>query len=693
MLGLLGLLICHGACSLRAAAPATATARPNIIFILADDLGYGDLGVFYQNARRAAADRSRPWHFTPQLDRMAAEGARFTDQYVGGPVCAASRSSLLLGVHQGHANVRDNQFDKALESNHTLGTVLRQAGYATAIVGKWGLPGNGSDWPAHPQNRGFDYFYGYMRHVDGHEHYPKEAPYFAAKAQTFGPVRVWENHTDVTASLDKCYTTDLFTARAKHWIAAQHRRAPDQPFFLYLAFDTPHAVLERPTQAYPAGGGLGGGVQWLGSPGHAINTATGRIDSWTHPDYAAATYDDDHDPATPERPWPEVYRRYATSVRRIDESVGDLLQLLKDLRLDENTLVVFASDNGPSTESYLPEGMTPEFFASYGPFDGIKRDCWEGGLRTPTVARWPAHIPAGRVLSEPSGNWDWLPTFAALARLPAPARADGISLLPALTGRGRAAPRDYLYFEYFVKSRTPDYPGFEPARRNRPRGQMQAVRLGDLMAVRYDLKSADENFEIYDVVRDPKEAHDLAADPAFADAQTRFKAIAVQSRRPDPDAPRPYDDTPLPADTTRVTRPGVVWRYYEGAFPWVPAFASLLPAAEGTQPALDLTPLRRAVDCGLQFTGYLDVPADGIYTFTLRTDTGAVLRLHEATVIDADYGYASGREQTATIRLRSGLHLFSLSYRRGGSGTPALAWRWSGPGLAAQPIPASALRH
>ena len=307
---------------------APKAKKPNIIFILTDDLGYGDIGVFFQNQRKKANDRSEPWTYTPYIDHLALNGARLTQHYTGAPVCAPARSSLLLGMSQGHANVRDNQFDKALEDNHTLASTLRKVGYATAAFGKWGLQGdsrwdkNGDQWPAHPLNRGFDYFFGYMRHADGHEHYPKEGVYRGTK-------QVWDNRTNITDQLDKCYTADLWTARTKKWIIDYEKsHASDSPFFIYLAYDTPHAVLELPTQSYPAGGGLNGGLQWLGTPGHMINTASGKVDSWVHPDYANGTYDHDNNPSTPEVPWPDVYKRYATSVRRIDSEVGDIMQLL-----------------------------------------------------------------------------------------------------------------------------------------------------------------------------------------------------------------------------------------------------------------------------------------------------------------------------------------------------------------------------
>ena len=696
---------------------------PNIIFILADDLGYGDLGVFFQNARRAAGDRSAPSHSTPQLDRMAAEGARLTHHYCPSPVSAPSRASFLSGLHQGHANVRDTQFDKALADNHTVATVLQRAGYSTAIIGKWGLHGEDrnrdaalprtSDWPAHPLKRGFDYFYGFLRHVEGHEHYPKEQLYFAAKAKNRGPLVIWENHANVTAGLDKCYTTDLFTARAKQWIIDHKNTAPDKPFFVFLSYDTPHAVLELPAQAYPAGGGLTGGLQWLGAPGRMINTASGTPDSWTHPDYASATYDHDRNPATPEIPWTGVSKRHATSVRRIDDAVGDLLQTLRDLGIDQNTIVIFTSDNGPAQESYLPEPHTPEFFGGFASFDGIKSDTWEGGLRVPAIARWPGSIPAGGEYAAPCAAWDWLPTFADLAGLPPPANADGISLAPGLTGRGATAPRGHLYFEYRNKSRTPAYASFEPSRRGRVRGHMQAIRLGDLMAVRYDINGARDDFEIYDVVRDPKQTRDLgAAGAAHAGLQARLKALALQSRRPDPDAPRPYDNDLVPKvenPESPALAPGLAWRCHEGDFPWVPGRAAPRPASEGGTSeitgAFDLSSVIAAIvspagdnakntggknKC-IVLTGLLRVPADGEYTFSHTGAAAAILRLHDATLIDADYGRAPDLVKTGVVRLQAGLHPFKLTCLASRESLPAL--KWSGPGFALRPLPMTAFAH
>ena len=244
-----------------------AQQKPNIIYILVDDMGYGDIGVFFQNQRMKSNDRSKPYQITPCLDKMAASGAMFTQQYSNAPVCAPSRGSLLTGVNQGNAHIRDNQFDKALEDNHTLGTVLKQAGYQTMAIGKWGLQGveeTGPYWPAHPLKRGFDSYYGYMRHMDGHEHYPVEGLYRGKK-------EVYENYNNVAEGLAKCYTTDLWTAMAKKQIV-DHIKSKDasKPFFMYLAYDAPHAVLELPTQEYPKGKGLHAGLQWTGTPGHRL---------------------------------------------------------------------------------------------------------------------------------------------------------------------------------------------------------------------------------------------------------------------------------------------------------------------------------------------------------------------------------------------------------------------------------------
>jgi len=663
--------------------------KPNIILVFTDDLGYGDLGVLFQNKLAQENKRNQPWAFTPNLDILAKQGVQLRQQYCAAPVCAPSRGSLLAGLSQGHANVRDNQFDKALDNNHTLATVLKTAGYATAAFGKWGIQGktdNPPNWPAHPGKRGFDYYYGYIRHNDGHEHYPKEGIYD-------GPKEVYENYTNVAEGLDKCYTTDLWTAAAKRWIVEQMQgKEKDKPFFVYLAYDTPHAVLELPTQPYPEGGGLKGGMQWIGNPGHMINTASGAIDSWIHPDYANATYDNDKNPATPEVAWPDVYKRYATDTRRIDDAIGDIIHLLKDLEIDQNTMIVFASDNGPSRESYLKEPYNPTFFRSYGPFDGIKRDCLEGGVRVPVLAWWPGTIPAGRIVDTPSVSYDWMPTFAEMAGLPAPAKSDGVSLLPSLTGKGKQK-EGLVYVEYSENGITPKYSDFTAAHQGRRRNQMQMIRLGDIVGVRYNIQSQDDNFEIYNVMNDPQETTNLAANPEMKALQQKMKDKVLQSRRPDESAARPYDSELIPSIPVTKSISGVKWEAYKGEFPWVPEVSFLTPSETGsaTQPA---------VDSGLKnsngvifFTGYLQVPADGEYTFSLTTDTGALLRIHDCTIIDEDYGYQGDTEQSGTIMLEAGMHPFRFYYIQRADKKSLLNFEWSGPGFGKQVISASVFFH
>ena len=663
---------------------AAQARQPNIIFILTDDLGLGDVGVFFQNARRATNQRAEPWHLTPQLDRMAAEGVQLRQHYCPAPVCAPSRASLLLGVHQGHANVRDNQFDKALENNHTLASVLKGAGYATACIGKWGLQGSNNAaspnrWPAHPLRRGFDSYFGYLSHKAGHWHYPKE-----------DGQALLDDETDVATNFDRCYTTDLFTARAKKWIADQHAAKPRQPFFLYLAYDTPHAKLQLPPGPFPAGAGAKGGVQWLGTPGRMINTADGTPDSFTHPDYVSATWDHDRNPATPEQPWPDVYQRYASDVRRIDECVGDLLALLKDLRLDDNTLVVFTSDNGPSKESYLKENYDPTFFKSFGPHDGIKRDLWEGGIRVGALARWPGRIPRGRVSNEPSQFHDWLPTLAELAGVPAPARTDGVSLVPTLTGQGAQAP-SRVYVEYFEGGKTPPYDEFAQNPRGRVRRQMQALRVGDFMGVRYQTTNHAVPFEIYDVVTDPQQTNNLASHPAFASLQQQMHDTVLRVRRPSAQAKRPYDDELVPSLRATNAVAGVEWRAFTQKLPWVAKLDDLKPASSGTRADLALN-LPGNADSVL-FTGYLEAPANGEYTFHLAANSGALLRLHEATVIDADFGHTDGSEVSGSIRLQAGRHPFRLYYHRGSAAAPVLKLQWSSEASPKQDVAASALFH
>lgn len=633
-----------------------AQQKPNIIYILVDDLGYGDLGILFQNER----SKSLPALMSPHLDEMAKSGAILTQQYANAPVCAPSRASLMTGVNQGNAIIRDNQFDKALENNHTIATVLKNAGYTTVAIGKWGLQGTDEkqkpNWPAHPLKRGFDDYFGYMRHADGHEHYPVEGIYRGKK-------EIWANYKEVSEGLQKCYTTDLWTAKAKDFIKNFEQKNQDKnPFFMYLAYDAPHAVLELPTQGYPTGGGLKGGLQWSGQKGMMINTASGTVDSYVHPDYADAVYDDDKDPNTPMVPWPDTYKRYATAVRRLDDAVGDIRKLLLDLKIDDNTLVVFTSDNGPSIESYLPKSFVavkPTFFSSYGPFDGIKRDCWEGGVRMPALAVWPKHIPAGKIVNTPSMLSDWLPTFAGAAKTPVPIRTTGVSLLPSLTNIGKQ-DKALVYSEYFEAGNTPNFDQFEPGHAGRKRNQMQLIRMGDFVGIRYDIKSADDQFEIYNVVKDPKEKNNLASQNGFEKLQANMKAKVLQLRISDPDASRPYDDTPVPGiDLPKNAKQGIEWFFFKGNFQFIPS----LNAQRADQSGATKSPVPIKTTKGMiMYKTYIKIPKRGLYTFRLISDNCAFVKLHEFNLLDADFNYKTGEVIQKSVTLDEGYHPITIYY-------------------------------
>lgn len=635
--------------SLPLPAADAAPPQPNIILILADDMGYGDVGVLFQNSR----DTGKPRFSTPQLDRMASEGCLLTQHYTGAPVCAPARTSLLLGQHQGNCAVRDNQFDKALPDNHTLATVLKQAGYRTIGIGKWGLAGNPpkvvsnnpDDFPAHPLRRGFDEFFGYLEHNSGHTYYHD------AK----NPLREgWDNVTEKYLNI---YSTDLFTARAKKFIVDHEKTEPGKPFFMFLAYTAIHTPLKVPGKPYPMGRGVKGGVQWPPRP-----TPDTR-DTWLHPDYA-------------EMPWTDPMKRYATMARRLDDGIGDLLQVLRDLHIADRTLVIFTSDNGPAGES----GSDPRAFDSWGPFDGFKRDCWEGGVREPAIAWWPGHIPAKSRSDVLSGFWDWMPTFADLAGLAPPAQSDGVSLVPALTGNGTQRDRGYVYGEYFSNSKNPASEDVFARKNVTGRGQQQFLRIGDWVAIRTQIESADTPIRLYNITKDPHQDHDMAGDPENEKLVSRMKEMLLTVRRPDPDAPRPYDGALLPAVTaTGDLKDGVEFSLYEGKWPWLPDFDALTPIRAGSAKGLDLSVLEDA--SGVRFSGLIEAPSDGNYTFRLTSDSGAQMWIHDSHIIGDDFHNATGAA-SASVPLRAGLHPFRIFYRRAAN-APLLKLEYSTPGSTA----------
>jgi arylsulfatase A-like enzyme len=364
-----------------------AADKPNILFILADDLGYGDLGCYGQ--KRV---------LTPNLDRLALEGVRFMQAYSGSTVCAPSRCSLMTGLHTGHTTIRGNKKPEAgiRPDETTAASLLKQAGYRTAIFGKWGMggPGTGSV----PNTRGFDSFFGYLDQQHAHNYYPEH---------------LWENQNEIFLTNNwfdqrKDYAPDLFTKRALDFI----KTPSEKPFFLYLTTTIPHADNEL-----------------VRVKGHGMEVPGDQ------------PYSD--------RDWPQPEKNFAAMITRMDADVGRILEQLKASGLDRDTLVIFTSDNGPHKEG----NHDPDYFNSSGPLRGIKRDLYEGGVRVPFIVRWPGRIAAGRVSDRVIAFWDFLPAAAELAGVKAPSGLDGISFVPELTDRPQAA-HEYLYWEFHERGFT-----------------------------------------------------------------------------------------------------------------------------------------------------------------------------------------------------------------------------------------------
>ncbi|YCM42264.1 sulfatase-like hydrolase/transferase [Verrucomicrobiaceae bacterium 227] len=660
-----------------------SVSRPNIIFFFVDDLGYGDVGCFWQDQKSGTQKFD-----TPGIDQMAAEGAKLTHHYISAPVCAPSRASLLNGRHQGHSNVRDSQFDKALENNHTMASVLKQAGYRTIHTGKAGLAGGegsadlsgsgSSGLAAHPLDRGYDEFFGYLFHGDGHEHYPRNGT-------TEKTAHIYDGYQQIKNASVDLYTTDAWTAFAKDAIIKEVGDGDEQPFFLYLAYETPHFKMQRPAVAYPAfdndGDPATGGIQWTiatdtsGNIRYASTAdGSGVVDGYNHPDSDTS--------------WPTSNQQHVGMIRRIDRSIADILQTLKDLGIDDNTLCVFSSDNGPHNE-----GNNPRYFESFANMEGVKRDMWEAGIRVPTVVRWPGKIAGAtdnasdiHEIDYPSAIWDWMPTFAEIAGVPAPSWCDGVSLLPTLTGEGTQRDKGYLYFEFLNNGSTPNWVEF-PNHRNDPKGQMQCLRIGNLMGIRTAIASGATDFEIYDVTTDPGQGNNLAA--TLPEVQAQMKEIALRGRRPGQGAARPYDAANIPAVVINA-EPGLKYAAYEGFFQWVPELRDLTASASGSVNEINAMAHRsRAENLGLLYEGFINAPADGAYSFSLTTDTGANFFIHDAHLIEDDFTH-DGSEKSGTINLQAGLHPFRLYYRHI-AGEAELQLSWSGPGFSKTELDASAL--
>jgi arylsulfatase A len=446
----------------------TAVDKPNIIFILADDLGYAELGCYGQK-----------WIKTPHIDKIAAEGIKFTQHYSGQAVCAPCRYVLMTGKHPGHAYIRDNGDPKdgtskthpfpgqnpIPESEVTIAEHLKGRGYATAAIGKWGLGHFGTS--GDPNRQGFDLFFGYNCQRHAHNHFPKF---------------LWRNNQQIpqpgnTRKLDGAiHSQDAFTAEALSFIRANK----DKPFFLYLPFAIPHLSIQT----------------------------TGK---WLEK-YKGVIPEEDHvHRGYLKHPFPRA--GYAAMVSMMDDAVGQVTSLVKQLGIDDNTLVVFTSDNGPTYNRL--GGSDSDFFRSAGVFKGLKGSLYEGGIRIPMVARWPGRIKPATTSEHISAFWDWLPTLCEVSGAKPPANTDGISLLAALTGKTQK-PHEFLYWEF------PSY------------GSQQVVRMGDWKGVRQSISkaktSAEIKTELYNLKSDPGETINVAARRPGVIA--KIEAIMAQEHTP-----------------------------------------------------------------------------------------------------------------------------------------------------------------
>ncbi|QDV21040.1 Arylsulfatase [Gimesia panareensis] len=480
---LLCLFVCSCLVSAVSSAAASEKQPPNIVFIIADDLGYKELGCYGQKYIK-----------TPNIDELAKDGIRFTQFYSGNAVCAPSRCNLMTGKHPGHAYVRNNgkpdyvQNMKEKEGweypgQHpipdeevTIAEMLKQKHYATGAMGKWGLGHFGTS--GDPNKQGFDLFYGFNCQVHAHNHYPRF---------------LWRNHTKETLPGNdrtlngETYSQDKFVEVGMDFI----RENKDRPFFLYLPFAVPHLAIQAPEESV---------AEYRGKIPEADYKHRGYI----------------------KRPDPRA--GYAAMITHMDKGVGQIMNLLKELNLDDNTVVFFTSDNGPTYDRL--GGSDSVFFESAGPWRGFKGSLYEGGIRVPLVVRWPGHIAPGGVTDHLSAFWDVMPTIAQLTGTKAPADIDGISFVPTLLGEPQEQKQhEYLYWEF------PAYTG------------QQAVHMGDWKGVRQNLlrkKNPQMKIELYNLKNDPGEQNDVA--DQHPEIVARIKSIMKTGRTPSKMFPFPALD-------------------------------------------------------------------------------------------------------------------------------------------------------
>ena len=422
-------------------------ARPNIIYILADDLGIGDIQPYGQKLIQ-----------TPNLNRLQEQGLRFTQAYAGTAVSAPSRCSLMTGLHTGHAFVRGNkgvdpEGQVAMpEGTFTMATMLKEQDYATGCFGKWGLgyPGSVSD----PTKVGFDQFFGYNCQTLAHDYYPDH---------------LWNNEARIDLPQNYEQREVTYSADTIHQQALQFiRQHADQPFFTFLSYTLPHAALILPHDS-------------------------------VYDMYCRLIPEADEVPYAPKDPnrrgaygaTARPLASFASMVTRFDRYVGDVMQLLDSLGIADNTVLIFTSDKGPHREG----GANPDYFDSYGPYRGIKRDLYEGGIRMPFLIRWPGHIKAaGTDCDHIIAFWDMLPTFAELAGYEKPLQTDGISFVPTLLGQEGQQSHESLYWEFHEQN------------------GKQAVRRGQWKGVRLQVGTDQPVFELYDLSNDIHEDHNVAAE-------------------------------------------------------------------------------------------------------------------------------------------------------------------------------------
>ena len=458
--------------SLASRAAASAEKRPpNVVFILADDLGYGDLGCYGQTKIR-----------TPNIDKISAEGMRFTQCYSGNPVCAPSRCTLMTGYHTGHAQVRDNkqvggeegwklgstiggQWPLA-EGTFTVAHLFKKAGYVTGAFGKWGLGRVGTT--GDPQKQGFDHFFGYICQRQAHTYYPNHL-------WRDGEIFWIEENKD---GAERVYSIDLIAQEALKFVKANK----DKPFFLYVPFTIPHVALQVPEDSLAE-----------------------YKDQWPDPPYDGKRGYVAHS---------HPRACYAAMVTRMDKYVGQITALLKELGLEENTLIIFASDNGPTYAG----GSDPGFFESAGPLHGLKGSVWDGGIRVPFIARWPGKIKSGSEGDQIAAFWDFLPTCAELLDVRPPDGIDGISILPTLLDRPKQQKQhEYLYWEL--------------------NGQ-QAARVGDWKAVHL---KPEQKIQLFNLKTDIGEKIDVAdrhpdivarIDEIFTKGRTESEVFPLRQPKP-----------------------------------------------------------------------------------------------------------------------------------------------------------------